>query len=177
MWTSLTSSHLDQDERGRPVPYINAWGKRGVRGRTTCGHDPNADGKLSLFLADAKDEGPDFKQQNPQRQRECFALGLCQVCARTVELRDRYLIIAPRSVKYVDVGGVERLVIDEPWIDKQCAEFAMTYCPGLLRQGPDVRIEKAPPPGSYTTIFETRTGPETREQPIVFYIKITIGGV
>lgn len=128
-------AHLDTDARGRPVPYINAWGTPGVQGRAEVAPDPNVDGRLSVFLADVKDEGPDFKQQNPQRQRECFAQSLCQVCARPVDPDDRYLIISPRSVEYVDIEDAKRPVINEPWVDKQCGDFATTYWPRLTAPG------------------------------------------
>lgn len=176
-WRSLTSWLTSTRMRAAaPVPYINAWGTPGVQGRAKLAPDPNTEGKLSVFLADVKEEGPDFKQQNPQRQRECYAQGLCQVCARPVDPDDRYLVISPRSVEYVDIEDAKRPVTNEPWVDRQCGDFAMTYCPGLLRQGADVRLEKAPLPGSYTTIFQTGTTPEARDRPVVFYIKITLDG-
>lgn len=169
-------AHLDRDSKGRPVPYINAWGDPSIQGRTDLREDPNADGMLAVYYADTKAEGPNFFQQNPQRQRECFNVGLCQVCARPVDVGDRFLINSSKTTEFAVIEGVTRFATLEPWVDAECVQFATTYCPGLLRLGEHGEVVPAPLPGQYTEFFQWGTEPGHRDRPVVFYRKITLDG-
>jgi hypothetical protein len=125
--------HLRTDERGRPVPYINLWGPEDVA-RLTIRPDPNVYNRPALFLDDSAETVPDFFRQNLQRQRECMARGLCQVCGRPVPWIRRLLVVSSVSVQVITEAGRRMVVLTEPWLDPECAGFAIEKCPGLIRR-------------------------------------------
>jgi hypothetical protein len=88
----------------------------------------------ALFDDDSHELVPDFFAQNMQRQRECMAYGLCQVCARPVPWSRRFLVVSSIAVDQIDVDGRPAVALTEPWLDDRCAEFAMKVCPGLIRR-------------------------------------------
>jgi hypothetical protein len=125
-------SHLRTDSIGRPVPYINLWGPEDVQ-RMSIRHDPHV-GMPGLFLDDSDQAEPDFFRQNMQRQRECMAAGLCQVCGRPVPWSRRRLVVSSISVQHIVLQGWPTIVLTEPWLDERCATFAAERCPGLIRR-------------------------------------------
>lgn len=126
--------HLRRDRRGLPVPYVNRWGPEDTA-RMEIRHDPHAQGR-AVFLDDSAETEPDFTRQNMGRQRECMALGLCQVCARPVPWSRRNLVVAALSVEWVYLPEyrAEVPVVFEPWLDDRCAEIAVSWCPALIRR-------------------------------------------
>lgn len=125
-------SHLRTDDRGRPVPYINLWGVEDVA-RMSIRHDVHID-MPAVFLDDSDQAIPDFFRQNMQRQRECMAMGLCQVCGRFVNWPDRLLVVSRISTQPIVLNGEVVTVFTEPWLDVNCADFALRKCPGLIRR-------------------------------------------
>lgn len=125
--------HLRTDDRGRPVPYINRWGPEDVR-RLRIDDDPNIGGQPALFDDDGQELVPDFLAQNMQRQRECMALGLCQVCGRPMPWSRRFLPVSSISIDRISIGDRPAVALTEPWLDERCAEFATKVCPGLIRR-------------------------------------------
>lgn len=126
-------THLRTDAKGRPVPYINRWGPEDVR-RLRIDDDPNI-GKIPAFFDDDMHElVPDFTAQNMQRQRECMAVGLCQVCGRPLPWSRRFLPVSSISVDQIEVQGRPAVALTEPWLDERCGTFATKVCPGLLRR-------------------------------------------
>jgi hypothetical protein len=129
-------AHLPQ-WRGLPVPYINRLGTAEER---DCDWGIRYDrhlGEIAAVLADEPGGAPDFRHQCIQRQRECVLLGLCQVCKRALDWPDRRLVVSSVSVQAVDVEGRSVPVVTEPWLCPDCAEFASTTCPALIRRGHD----------------------------------------
>lgn len=125
--------HLRTDNRGRPVPYINRWGAEDAA-RLSIAIDPNVYDLPALFDDDSAELVPDFTAQNMQRQRECVARGLCQVCGRFIPWSRRYLVISSISVDQIDVDGRPAVALTEPWLDQICGTFALEKCPGLIRR-------------------------------------------
>lgn len=126
-------NHLEVDQRGICVPYINLWGPEDPT-RYHMAHDPNV-GRQALYLNDTDQTQPDFTKQNFQRQRECMTLGKCQVCHRAVPWSRRYLIVTGFSTETVHVHDHgPATVITEPWLCHRCAQFAIRRCPALIRQ-------------------------------------------
>lgn len=126
-------AHLRTDDRGRPVPYINRWGPEDAR-RLTIADDPNVADQPAFFDNDQHELAPDFTAQNMQRQRECMAQGLCQVCGRPVPWSRRFVVVSSISIDRIDVAGRPAVALTEPWLDEQCATFATRVCPGLIRR-------------------------------------------
>lgn len=124
--------HLKRDRRGMAVPYINQWGPTDDESRFYVRRDTHAAGRDAWFCDDSGDT-PDFTQKHLGRQRECMTGGRCQVCRRPVPLSRRYIPIATFSAEAQDVGGVQRVVLTEPWLDERCAEIATRWCPALIR--------------------------------------------
>ena len=126
------------------MPYVNRWGSE--KGELlTIRHDPHVGGP-AIFCDDEHETEPDFKAQNMQRQRECVAAGLCQVCARPIPWSRRFLVISGMSVEWVHVQTLGRTVpvVTEPWLDERCARFAMERCPGLIRRARKAELTLVP---------------------------------
>lgn len=124
--------HLRRDRRGLPVPYINRWGPEDPT-RVSIGHDANVGGPAFLYDDSGFGE-PDFTAQHFDRQRECMAVGLCQVCANHVPWSRRFLVLASLSVETITVHGRKVAAVTEPWLCGRCAEFATEVCPALIRR-------------------------------------------
>jgi hypothetical protein len=124
--------HLRTDRFGRPVPYVNRWGDSDDPSRYSIAYDPHVR-RQAVFIADYGDT-PDFLHQSMQRQRECVMRGLCQVCARPVPWNRRLLVVSKISTEVVVENDVELRMITEPWLDPECAAFAIEKCPGLIRR-------------------------------------------
>lgn len=125
--------HLRTDDKGRPVPYIQRWGPEDVR-RLRIDDDANIGGVPALFDDDGHELVPDFRAQSMQRQRECMAKGLCQVCGRPLPWSRRFLVVSSISIDRISIGDRPAVALTEPWLDEQCATFATKVCPGLIRR-------------------------------------------
>jgi hypothetical protein len=129
-------SHLRTDRRGRPVPFVNRWGTVEDRSKVAVQFDPLV-GMDAAFYFDAGEQEPDFTAQSMQRQRRCMVLGECQVCGRPVPWSRRHLVISSVSTGVITSKGPRQgaMKVVEPWLDRRCAEFAIRYCPALIRRG------------------------------------------
>lgn len=125
--------HLRRDSKGRPVPWINVWGPD-EEDRFYLQDDPNASGDLAVWQRELPGDQPDFTRQCLQRQRQAVRQGLCQVCG-TPAPWPRLLVWSQMSYETVTLlDGRRQLVITEPWLDTDCAAFALKRCPGLIRR-------------------------------------------
>jgi hypothetical protein len=135
-------NHLRTDRRGIPVPYVNLWGDEDVT-RISIRYDQHVRAP-GVFLDDTHEIVPDFTRQNIQRQRQCMAAGLCQVCARPVPWSRRTVVLAALSVEWIDFAGRQVPVVNEPWLCRRCADFAVTHCPALIRRRRDEQLQIIP---------------------------------
>lgn len=124
--------HLRRDDRSRPVPWINVWAPD-VSELLRLAPDPNVSGELAVFQDEPEGGAPDFTRQCLQRQREAVTRGLCQVCGRPVSW-PCVLVVSSMSVSIVTADGRREVVVTEPWLDVDCAAFALQRCPGLIRR-------------------------------------------
>lgn len=145
-------THLRVDRRGLPVPYVNQWGPDDPD-RVSIRHDHHY-GRPGVFFDDSAETVPDFTAQQMDRQRECIAAGLCQVCARHIPWSRRFLVLASISVRTIKLHGRHVPVITEPWLCQRCAEFATTTCPALIRRRRDEDLQLIP----VTTKRQVRIG-------------------
>lgn len=166
--------------RGLPVPYVNWWGAEECQEDIRLGFDRHV-GQIAAFIDDQPGGPPDFTRQCVQRQRECVVLGLCQVCRRQVDWADRRLVVSSVSVQTVDVAGRRVPVVTEPWLCPDCAGFATTVCPALIRRrhGEDLHIVRVAGPADCRIVLSTgwvegRYEAVTREKPVVMWAKIAL---
>lgn len=171
--------HLRRDKRGLPVPIINRWGAENLD-NFTVEFDPNVRTR-AVFNHDEHETVPDYKRQNPQRQRECATQGLCQVCGRPVPWKRRYLVIGQLSVETVSLDGEMCAVVTEPWLDLRCAEFALDHCPALIRRTRDeqlvlVSITSADQVGVVlsTGWVDGALAEETKRNPVAMWAKLAL---
>lgn len=172
--------HLRTDRRGIPVPFINLWGDDTDTSRLTVAHDPHV-GMRAVFYDDTGQAVPDFTQQHMARQRQCMVAGLCQVCGRPVPWRRRFLVVADLSAETVEVGGRRVPVLVEPWLDGQCARFALEKCPALIRRRHDeaLTLVAVDAPSRVSLVVSTGwvDGPleaETRARPVAMWVKLLL---
>lgn len=161
------------------MPYVNLWGPEET-GRFRLAHDPHV-GRRAVFLDDADELVPDFTRQNMGRQRRCMAEGLCQVCGRPVPWSRRFLVLAPLSVEWVEVGGRERPVIHEPWLDERCAAIATGWCPALIRRRRDEELHTVPVRSKLDVELVLSVGrvdgplaAETAVDPVAMWLKVAL---
>lgn len=174
-------AHLPLDRVGRPVPYINAWGIRDDPERITIRYDRNIK-QIGVHYADDPDGEPDFAQQNMQRQREIMIRGLCQVCARPVDWPDRSLVLSPVTVQAIDGPDGQRVAaVHEPWLCPICADFALNYCPALIRRQRDDQLSRlaVPSPDMCRLVVSSGwiDGPfeyATKTNPVAMWVKILL---
>lgn len=131
-------SELRRDRRGLPVPFINQWGELN-EASIELRLDPCIN-ELAIYYRDDPTGVPDFTMQNIQRQREVMWGVRCQVCYREVR-GDARLALADMSIDRVHIDGLgERVVVTEPWLCPDCAEFAVGTCPALIRRRRDENL-------------------------------------
>jgi hypothetical protein len=170
-------AHLRRDHAGRPVPYINVWGQHDVPDRIRIAYDRNV-GRIAVFYDDDPDGRPNFLRQSMQRQRECGYLGRCQVCARHVDWPDRRLVISTVSVETITLHGQRVAVVTEPWLCPDCADFATTVCPALIRRcrGDDLTVIGASEDTCRAVIsegwIEGRYEAATKAHPVGMWVKL-----
>lgn len=124
---------LPRDRRGLPCPWINIRGNGEDPTRWGMRHDRLAR-RPGIFFRDDPAGEVDFTKQSPQRQREATMRGLCQVDGAPI-VGPRYLVLADVSVSTVVLPDGRRTVtVTEPWLCRSCADFAIRYCPALIRR-------------------------------------------
>lgn len=173
-------SHLRTDARGRPVPVVNRWGLEEKQEHVAIRYSWLVGG-AAVFYDDQDETEPDFKSQNIGRQREITLQGLCQVCARQVPWSRRFLVISSVSVGRVTSPGERQgaITVTEPWLDQRCAEFAMKYCPALIRRADadDLTLVSITSKKDCEILVGTGTidgFPETKEHPVAQWASILI---
>jgi hypothetical protein len=172
--------HLRRDRRGLPVPYINLWGEDWKTDNITVAYDPNV-GREAVFVDDSAEPEPNFTRANPQRQRECWAAGLCQVCGRPVPWSRRNVVVSGISVEWKQVEGRQRAVISEPWLDDRCAHIATHWCPALIRRRRDEHLTVVPVRSKREAQLVVATGwvegpleAATKANPVALTCKLTL---
>lgn len=172
--------HLRTDARGRPVPFVNRWGLDEKPALTGIQFDPNVGGN-AVFYFDAEEAEPNFKAQSMQRQRRCMVLGECQVCGRPVPWRRRHLVISTVSTGTVSSPGPLKgsISVGEPWLDRRCAEFAMKYCPALLRRAHGEDLDLVSVTSKHDVQMIIKAGavdgyPETWKEPVAMWVEIVL---
>lgn len=167
--------------QGLPVPYVNrrAVGERsedwGIRYDRVLR-------EIAAHCADEPGAPPDFRHQCIQRQRECILLGLCQVCKRTVPWPDRQVVVSSVSVEHVKVAGRGSVpVVTEPWLCPDCAGFATTVCPELIRRrhDEDLHVVAMPSPAACRLVVSRgwitgRYEAVTKANPVAMWAKIQL---
>lgn len=173
-------SHLRTDSRGRPVPTINRWGLAERVDLTEIRYSWLVGGN-AVFYNDQDETEPDFKTQNIGRQRESVLMGLCQVCWRQVPWSRRFLVLSTATVGQVTSNGPRRgaITVQEPWLDQRCAEFAMKYCPALIRRAADEDLQLISITSKRDCEILIGAGyidgfPETKEHPVAQWASILI---
>ena len=173
-------SHLRTDQRGRPVPFVNRWGKTEDPTRVGIQFDPLVGGDAAFYF-DAGETEPDFTSQSMQRQRRCMLLGECQVCGRPVPWRRRRLVISSVSVGVVQSRGPRQgaVTVNEPWLDERCAKFAMRYCPALIRRGQDEDLSLIEVTSKHDVELIVKVAsidgfPETKQRPVVTWVDVAV---
>lgn len=136
-------THLRTDQRGVPVPYVNRWGEI-ADDRVGVETDRHVSKAAAVFLYDEGQQEPSFVHMSPQRQRECMARGLCQICARQVPWSRRFLVVTGHNVDNVLMNRVVTPSVNDPWVDERCAVWARDNCPELLRVPEGASIELVP---------------------------------
>ena len=100
-------ARLPKDHRGYPVPYFVQWLKAG---QNAAPDDPQA--------------LPDFRIIDHRKMEHCFAANRCWICGDRLGVH-RVFVIGPMCV-------VNRVTMEPP-NHRDCAEFAATACPFMIR--------------------------------------------
>lgn len=111
-----------------PVPFTVSWSEEDefFVARCPCFH------RQALGQKVAQGNGqPRFGKPHSQRQRQAIALGLRDLCGKTLKGRTRVSLSHARPVMH----GAEGLAIlqVEPLLHRECAALSMQYCPSLRR--------------------------------------------
>lgn len=120
----LHLSSLPRTKSGLPVPYVAMWEGEEIQ---HIAHDKNINAK-ALFSSPRRPDGDAMLGfMEVSRQREVVALGLCQVCRKRLDPRDRFVVGLLES-------HADGTMIREPWTCTRCLVFALRVCPGLIRK-------------------------------------------
>lgn len=114
---------------GVPVPYTASWSQEDKFHLARCQF---ADNRLALCQNVARGEGkPRFGKPHSQRQREAIAVGLCDLCGRSLKGRTKVSLSHARPVPHGAEGWAILQV--EPLLHKECAAASIQHCPSLKR--------------------------------------------
>lgn len=173
-------SHLRRDRYGRPIPTVNRWGKVEDQAKAFVQFDP-AVGMDAAFYFDGDETEPDFTRQSMQRQRRCMVLGECQICGRQIPWARRHLVFSSVSTSTVQSPGPAqgRLVVEEPWLDRRCAEFAIDKCPELIRRGRGEDLDLVAVTDKRDVQQIVKTGavdghPQTWYRPVALWVALAV---
>lgn len=87
---------------------------------------------LAICQAEAPGVGkPQFGKPHSQRQRQCIAEGLCDLCGRSLKAATKVSLSHARPVAH-GAQGVAILQV-EPLLHRACALESMKFCPSLKR--------------------------------------------
>lgn len=113
---------------GTPVPFTVSWS---AEEDITVGACPYG-GAQSLIQPHRPGEGkPNFGKPHSVRQRQAIALGLCDLCAKSLKLRTKVsLSHAKMRLNGADGPCVMQV---EPLLCRECAATSMRHCPSLKR--------------------------------------------
>ena len=74
---------------------------------------------------------PEFSKPHMNRQRECIARGLCDLCGKSLKASTKVSLSHARPVPH-SAAGWEILQV-EPLLHRRCAAESLRYCPSLKR--------------------------------------------
>lgn len=115
-----------------PVPFTVSWSDEESFFVARCRF---ADGRRAICQQEAQGHGkPIFGKPHSQRQRQAIALGLCDVCGKSLRHRTRVSLSHARPRQNAH-RPMEILQV-EPLLHRECAAVSLQHCPALRR---DVR--------------------------------------
>lgn len=113
---------------GVPVPYVASWSAEEPIFLDRC---PHARATAICQLQNRGVGKPLFGRPHMNRQREAIALGLCDLCGKSLRNRTKVSLSHARSrmngAKALDVLQVE------PMLHRECALISAKHCPSLRR--------------------------------------------
>lgn len=111
-----------------PVPWTVSWSDEERFFVDLC---PIA-GRQAIRQVSAPGIGkPAFGKPHSDRQRECIALELCDICAKPLAGRTKVSLSHARQVAH-SARHFEILQV-EPLLHKECAILSLRHCPSLVR--------------------------------------------
>jgi hypothetical protein len=111
------------------VPYTVSWTAEEKQFVGVCPHVRG----LALCMPSAPGEGkPQFGKPHSCRQREAIALGLCDLCGKSLKNRTKVSLSHAR-VRSNAAGGGTGILQVEPLLHRECALESMKFCPSLKR--------------------------------------------
>lgn len=111
------------------VPWTVAWSGEELFFVGACKW---ADGRRAICQAVDPGIGkPMFGKPHCQRQRQCIADGLCDLCGRSLKVATKVSLSHARPVAH-GADGLAVLQV-EPLLHRECAAISMRYCPSLRR--------------------------------------------
>lgn len=114
---------------GTPVPWTVSWTDED---RISIGRCPFSGGRKALVQPSSPGVGkPLFGKPHANRQRECIARDLCDLCAKPLTLRTKVSLSHARPQPHGAEGWAVLQV--EPMLHKECARISMRFCPALRR--------------------------------------------
>lgn len=117
---------------GIPVPYTVSWSGEQKVFLSRC---PYAQA-LAMSSPQCPGVGkPSFGSPHPNRQREAIAIGLCDLCGRSIKTTTKVSLSQARPVAHAASFG--DILQVEPLLHRQCAAVCMEHCPSLRRQRRD----------------------------------------
>lgn len=118
---------------GVPVPYTAGWTAEEGLSFGNCPYSR----RVALVQRQARGEGkPQFGKPHAVRQRQVIAMGLCDLCARSLKASTKVSLSHAR-VRYDGARRGEPAIMQvEPLLHRRCAAESVRFCPSLKR---DVR--------------------------------------
>jgi hypothetical protein len=111
------------------VPYTASWTSEE---RQFVGHCPHAKGQALCMPSSPGVGKPLFSKPHACRQREVIALGLCDLCGKSLRNRTKVSLSHARGRSNAAPGGTGILQV-EPLLHRECAAESMRFCPSLKR--------------------------------------------
>ena len=113
-----------------PVPWTVLWS--GEDTPLQIGECPYAGRRAIVQPVSLAGNGkPLFGKPHANRQRECIARDLCDLCGKPLKLRTKVSLSHARPQPHGAEGPAILQV--EPLLHRECAEISMRHCPSLKR--------------------------------------------
>lgn len=85
---------------------------------------------------------PDFGKYDDEKLRVCIEQGSCHVCGE-MNLPRMAICIPhkrhPLDCQLIQIGGIMRPMVVQPWVCTPCLKFAVSHCPPLRKALAEVR--------------------------------------